>query len=257
MDLNQMENRPGRRSRVIATAAVAVLALTSLAMSGVASGADDETSMISVAFVAAQSQGEGCASAADSLSFKKVTTPKSYSFVVTVSTDLCTPISAKAAAYAMPNNRSWPWPQTLVKTEEVPLGPAGVTTVTFAKDCDPIQFDLVIGATPASVNPFEPLTYHGPLLFPHTDKYNTSGTAYQFWPPREGCVESTSSSSTPGSTPSKPPSSEVPVTVEPSTENNPQGGSGPAATVDSAAQPAATVGGVQATQSPASLTVAG
>lgn len=255
MDLNQRNLRPGRRSRVAATAAVAVVALASLALSGVASGADDEGSMISVSFEPAQSQGEGCASAADALSFKKVTTPESYSFVVTVSTDLCTSINAKAAAYAMPNNRSWPWPQTLVETDEVPLGPAGVTTVTFAKGCDPIQFDLVTGATPASIDPFG--AHHGPLLFAHTDQYNTSGSAYQFWPLRGNCVEPTVPSSTPESTPSTP-TSEVPVTVEPSTEDNPEGGdSGPAATVDSAAQPAATVGGVQATQSPAALTVAG
>jgi hypothetical protein len=233
--------------------AVVVVALASLALSGVASGADDEPSIISVSFVAGESQGDECASAEDALSFKKVTTPESYSFVVTVSTDLCTPIDAKAAAYAMPNNRSWPWPQTLVETKEVPLGPAGVTTVTFAKGCDPIQFDLVTGATPETIDPFG--EHHGPLLFPHTDQYSTSGSAYQFWPPRDGC-EPTTSTSTPESTSSTASTSEVPVTVQPATTvraDTDVSGTG----TNSAQQPAATVGGVQATQSSAALTVAG
>lgn len=254
--MNAYQSNGPRRSRVVATIAVMVVALVSLAMSGVASGAGGETPMISVSFDPGQSQGQGCATAANALSFKKVTTPDTYSFVATVSTDLCTSIDAKAAAYAMSNNRSWPWPQTLVETQEVPLGPAGVTTVTFAKDCDPIQFDLVIGATPETIDPFG--SHHGPLLFPHTDQFNTSGSAYQYWPLSAGCEESTSSTSTPGSTSSTPTSGEVPVTVEPATSlptdaTDP----GPGATVDPAAEVPATVGGIQATQSPAALTVAG
>lgn len=261
MDLDQGTTRSGRHRRVVATVAVAAVALASFAMSGVAGGADDESSMITVSFEGKQSEGEGCA-AADAMSMTKVTKPESYSFVVTVKTDLCTPIDAKAAAYAMPDNRAWPWPQTLVETKDVNLGPAGVTTVTFAKDCDPVQFDLFTGAAPAKIDPFG--SHHGPLLFPHKDKFNTSGSAYQYWPLRSQCEEPTptptpSPTPTPGPTPTPTPG-DVPVSVNPDTDDRPDGGPGGAAedsTVDGAGQPPATVESVQATKVGAELTVAG
>lgn len=252
MNIERGMSRTGRRPKVVATVAVMVVALGSLALSGIAGGADAEGSMISVSFEPMQSAGDGCANG-KAMSLKKVTTPESYSFVVTVPTDLCSPVDATAAAYAMPNNRAWPWPQSLVETEAVVLGEAGVTTITFAKGCDPIQFDLVTGVTPAQIDPLG--AHHGPLVFPHTDQYNTNGSAYQYWPSSDDCVDSTSSSSTP-ETPDSTPSSEVPVTVEPATTIASDGGDSGAAP-GSEGQPAATVGGVQATASPAALAVTG
>ncbi len=258
MESNQTEHRSGRRSRAVATAAVAIVAIASLAFSGVAGGAgegDGEASIISVRFEAGTSQGDGCTDARSAMSLKKVTTPDSYSFVVTLATDRCNPLEAKAAAYAMPDNRGWPWPQTLVETDDVVLDEAGVYTITFTKDCDPIQFDLLTGATPERIDPLGP--HHGDLLFPHQDLVTYNGSAYQYWPSRDDCVGPTSSTSTPGST-SSTPTSEVPVTVSPQTSTPTEGGVGvPSEGGGPTGGPPEGVGGIQASQSPASLTVAG
>lgn len=236
---------------VVALAAM-VLAVGTLAIAGPAGGAEGDP-IISVSFEPAQSQGDGCA-APESMVLDKVTTDDTYSFVVTVETDLCSPVSAAAAAYAMPDNRVWPWPQMLVEKVDVTFQDAGVTTITFAKDCDPIQFDLVNGATPDVINlvPFEP---HGPLVFPHTDQFNTNGSAYQYWPPVDRCVEPTSTTNPDSPTSSTTPSSTTPVTVQPATTITTPGDTTPG--VSPSGEPGVTVGGVQTTQSPAALSVAG
>ena len=241
------------RGRTAATVlAVAAISLT-VATFSIAGGAGAATdTQVSVSYAAAQSQGDGCASGADAMSLTKQTTEDSYSFVVTIPTDLCSSVPAKALAYAMPDNRMWPWPQRLAAQEAVTFSDAGVYTITFAKGCDPVQFDLVTGAAPEVIDPFG--DHHGPLVFPHTDEYNVSGSAYQYFPPVDRCVDPTSSTSTPDSSTSS--TTEVPVTVEPAT-TIPTDGPSDTDPASVSGQPAATVGGVQATQSPASLTVAG
>jgi hypothetical protein len=56
------------------------------------------------------------------------------------------------------------WPQTLAERRELLIDAAGVTEVRFAKGCVPLQFDVVTGATPATIAPWA--QWHGPLLFP-------------------------------------------------------------------------------------------
>ncbi len=103
---------------------------------------------------------------------------------VTISTQLCEPINATAVIYAMPGN-GVAWPQQLVETLAVPLGPAGVTDIVFRKSCAAQQFDVVVGETPSTISPTGP--WHGPLLFP----FDTN-TALQHW----GCATTTTTSTT-------------------------------------------------------------
>lgn len=78
--------------------------------------------------------------------------------------DPCQPIHAKAAIYAMPGKGAQ-WPQTLKEVVPFTISEAGVTTITFAKTCTPVQFDVVTGATPPTIIPLIG-EFHGPLLFP-------------------------------------------------------------------------------------------
>ena len=68
-----------------------------------------------------------------------------------------------AAIYKMPGN-GVAWPQTLVQSVPFTLRAPGVTEVIFTKGCDPVQFDVITGATPPKISPQGP--FHGPLLFP-------------------------------------------------------------------------------------------
>ena len=108
-------------------------------------------------------------------------TSEFFKLTVVNPTNLCDPVDAVAAIYAMPTDGSV-WPQTLSSTEDFTISTASVTTITFSKDCDPAQFDVLTGDTPPVIAPTGP--YHGPLLFP-TDV----ATAEQY----NGCVEPTSS----------------------------------------------------------------
>ncbi len=88
----------------------------------------------------------------------------------------CTPIEAKAVVYAMPGNGEQ-WPQTLVEVVPFTISEAGTTEVTFAKGCDPVQFDVLTGATPQVISPLG--ERHGPLLFP----FDTSTSLQYFGDP--------------------------------------------------------------------------
>ncbi len=102
----------------------------------------------------------------------------SFTLRVVTTARLCVPVEATAVVYSMPGNGQ-AWPQKLVETVPVTIGPAGSIDIVFHKACDPQQFDVVTGATPETIAPFGP--WHGPLLFP----LDTS-TAQQFWGPERG-----------------------------------------------------------------------
>lgn len=116
-------------------------------------------------------------------------TPTTFTLTIRVVAPLCARVNAVAAIYRMPG-RGVAWPQTLVTTLPFTLREPGVTVVTFTKGCDPVQFDVITGATPQTISPTGP--FHGPLLFP----FDLS-TSLQWW----GCVPpSTTTTSTTTST---------------------------------------------------------
>ncbi|MFN8052672.1 MAG: hypothetical protein U0Q22_14590 [Acidimicrobiales bacterium] len=74
----------------------------------------------------------------------------------------CQPIAATAVIYAMPGGGA-AWPQQLKESVPFTIDGAGTTDITFTKNCTPVQFDVVTGATPATISPLGQM--HGPLLF--------------------------------------------------------------------------------------------
>ena len=97
----------------------------------------------------------------------------SWSVTITAVAPICDPVTA--VIYAMPNNIFWPWPQHKLEAKTFTVG-TGVTTITFTKGCDPVQFDVVTGATPDAIQP-NTGPMHGPLLFlaPYTGVQNWPG----------------------------------------------------------------------------------
>jgi hypothetical protein len=112
-------------------------------------------------------------------------TPSLFRLTVTNPSNLCDPVDAVAAIYALPGNGG-AWPQQLVTTEPFSIQAASSISITFTKDCDPVQFDVLTGDTPKTIDvpPQGPL--HGPLLFPFDTK-----TAEQFVPDSENCRPTT------------------------------------------------------------------
>lgn len=114
-----------------------------------------------------------------------------FRLIITVTAPLCSRINAVAAIYRMPGN-GVAWPQRLVTTVPFTLREPGVTEVIFTKGCDPVQFDVITGATPPIISPLGP--FHGPLLFP----FDLS-TSLQWWgcvPPPTTTTSTTTTSST-------------------------------------------------------------
>jgi len=167
--------------------AAALVALLGTFMAPGAAGAD--TSAITVTQVPAADQSAPCQPGLLALSNVVGSDAATFTLVVTAAAPLCDPVQATAVVYAMPGN-GVAWPQTLVETKPFTISQAGVTTITFAKGCDPVQFDVVTGATPQTISPTG--TWHGPLLFPLD-----TGTAQQFWGTNaEGCNTTTTTSTT-------------------------------------------------------------
>ena len=100
----------------------------------------------------------------------------------------CQPIAATAAVYAMPGGGA-AWPQQLKESLPFTIDSAGTTDIVFKKDCTPVQFDVVTGATPQTISPLGQM--HGPLLFP-----GNTDTAFQ----DVGAVCEPTTTTTPGST---------------------------------------------------------
>jgi LPXTG-motif cell wall-anchored protein len=124
-----------------------------------------------------------------------------FELVITSATNPCSPIAAAAVAYAMPPGASpagGQWPQTLSERKDFTISQASVTTITFAKECAALQFDVITGESPQTISPTGP--WHGPLLF-----VGDTNTSQQYFPPVEQCGGTTTTSTT------------VPVTVLPAT----------------------------------------
>lgn len=104
-----------------------------------------------------------CASGIESVGYETVVRPSSFTLRIVTTRPRCAPVRATAAAYRMPDDNTT-WPQQLVDTAPVVLAGAGVTEVSFARTCVPMQFDVVTGDTPDTIAPWA--AWHGPLLFP-------------------------------------------------------------------------------------------
>lgn len=141
-----------------------------------------------------------CLPAAMALSYVTQTDESSFVLRITATAPPCAPITAHAVIYAMPGN-GVAWPQQLSEQQTFVLDTAGTTEVRFTKTCQPAQFDVVTGATPATISPVG--AWHGPLLFP----YDTA-TAQQYWGP--GC-QSAATTAVPTSAPA---TSAAPTTTD-------------------------------------------
>ncbi len=125
-------------------------------------GAPTADSAITIVQTPSESTGP-CAPAPLGLDRKVANDDMFFRLTVIAAQAPCTPIEAKAVVYAMPGNGEQ-WPQTLVEVVPFTISTAGTTEITFAKECDPVQFDVLTGATPAVISPLG--EFHGPLLFP-------------------------------------------------------------------------------------------
>lgn len=151
--------------------AAALLGLASWAPTASAQDGDPLQSAITV--TTDPSGAQGPCGAAGSLSYATLHDAASFTLRIRADAPLCQPISAVAAIYSMPGN-GIAWPQRLTEVRNFTIGPAGTVDVTFAKGCAPVQFDVLTGATPDIVSPWD--QWHGPLLFP-----GDVDTTYQHW----------------------------------------------------------------------------
>ena len=110
---------------------------------------------------------------------------------IEVNAPLCSRLDAVAVIYAMPGN-GVAWPQNFVESQGFSLQQPGVTEIVFTKTCEPVQFDVVTGATPATISPDG--AWHGPLLFPFD--INTSQQWWGCGPPPTTTTSTTTTSST-------------------------------------------------------------
>lgn len=139
-----------------------------------------------------------------SLSVRVSSSANSFVLTVIASAPLCEPLEATAVIYSMPGN-GVAWPQQLAEAQKFTISQAGTTVITFSKDCLPVQFDVVTGATPPTIRPTGP--WPSPMLFPLD-----IATAEQYWgypcpPPTTASTTSTTTST----------STTVPVSVLPTT----------------------------------------
>jgi hypothetical protein len=121
-------------------------------------------------------------------------TSDSFSVSIYASAPICDAVTA--VIYSMPVDDRWPWPQRKVESKTFSIQP-GVTTVVFARGCEPVQFDVVTGDTPSSIDPVTgPM--HGPLLFwfPWTGFQDAAGPC----DPASSTTSSTSTSTSSTST---------------------------------------------------------
>lgn len=213
--------RTSTRWRAGATVAGVVLAGSALGAAGAAAGSD---TIIRVAQVPATVELGPCSPGSTGLSYETIDTATSFTLRISSVRPPCAPITAVAAVYRMPDG-AMAWPQRLVERREIVIDRAGTTDVRFAKGCEPLQFDVVRGATPEEIAPWA--AWHGPLLFP-----GDTNTALQYRPGVD-CAGPTSTvapttapsttappSTTPGPTTTSPiaaPTTASPTTASPST----------------------------------------
>lgn len=175
---------------------------------------------------------------------------KAFTLTINAKAPMCEPLTA--VVYAMPDNPFYPWPQTKVEAQTFDVEP-GITTVSFAKGCSSLQFDVVSGRTPDRIQP-NTGPMHGPLLFEWFP-----WSAQMYW--------GTSCASTPGVTPTTvagpSPTPGTPIGdpgVAGTTQLPPAGGNpatGVATPVGDSGAIAPAVRGVSATPAAASPSVAG
>lgn len=174
-----MTGNGGRRARagVLVALVGAAFALVAAVPAGTAGAQDgdqvtvpQDPSKITITVEPSEQQGECVDALFDptlvqhpALRYSTLSDDDVFRLTVTADAPLCEPITATAAIYAMPDDPAQQWPQTLVETEDVVIGPAGTYVFEFAKDCDPVQFDVINGPTPQVIDITNP---HGPLLFP-------------------------------------------------------------------------------------------
>lgn len=102
-------------------------------------------------------------------------TPTSFVLTIDAVVKPCNTVTAHAVIYLMPTNGG-AWPQTLDQKQTFTISQRGTTTITFAKHCQPAQFDVVTGATPPTIAPWGP--WHGLPLFP----FQFLTTSLQYFP---------------------------------------------------------------------------
>lgn len=179
-------NRASTRVAGLVAVALAALFLTvpSLA-AAVAQAPAAAESNITITQTDSPDQGWFCLPGQLMLTRELRNTPEYYELIVHMNGRPCEPIHATAAIYGMPGN-GVAWPQTLKETKDFTISKVGTTVIRFTKTCDPVQFDVVTGATPPVISPLGP--WHGPLLFPFDME-----TSVQHW----GCEGSTTTSTSP------------------------------------------------------------
>lgn len=210
-----------RKVRIVALAAIAGGGL--LLGSGTAA-AQDGSDDIDVVRTHSGEDG-ACLPARAALSHETIHDESTYTLRIHVAAPLCTPVDAVAAIYSMPGNGA-AWPQRLSQTESFTLEEAGQVDVVFTKTCEPVQFDVVTGATPAIISPLG--EHHGPLLFSED-----TSTSHQHF--GSACpAPATTSTAPPASV--APPTSDAPPEVE---------------AVTTSSMPAAGVGGIDEPLPPA------
>jgi hypothetical protein len=134
-----------------------------------------------------------CLPALLALTNKVSSSDDTFVITVTASAPLCSAVKASAVIYSMPGG-GVAWPQELFEVVPFTIKNAGVTEITFKKDCNPVQFDVVTGETPQTISPIS--VWHGPMLFPVD-----LSTAQQHWgfpcpPPTTTTTASTTTTST-------------------------------------------------------------
>ena len=131
-----------------------------------------------------------CVPAPLGLTYTTDNTPESFSLRVVAAADPCSPIEAKAVVYELPATGGQ-WPQTLGEVVPFTISEAGTTEILFTKGCDPVQFDVLTGATPEVISPLG--EWHGPLLFP----FDTATSLQYFGNPDDpSCVDTTTTTPT-------------------------------------------------------------
>lgn len=170
-----MSRAGARRQTLAVVSALVVVLLTAGGFVAGGAGAQDSApsgSNIQITQTTTPSSGP-CLPPALALRSSTRSDESTFRLTVTVTAPLCNRVNAVAAIYSMPGN-GVAWPQTLVETAPFVLRDPGVTEIVFTKTCDPVQFDVITGATPPTIAPWGP--WHGPLLFP----FDTS-TSLQHW----------------------------------------------------------------------------
>jgi LPXTG-motif cell wall-anchored protein len=155
----------GRKGRLTAALTVLACGLAMLGAAFVVAPSAGATGTITVESTPLNYSGPCLPSAIARLQWTSATesTDEYFRLKVTNPADVCDPVTATAVIYGMPDNGQQ-WPQQLLAAKDFVIGDASVTTITFTKDCQPAQFDVVTGETPQQISPTG--AHHGPLLFP-------------------------------------------------------------------------------------------